>query len=297
MTMSAALRWPVSSPWKLDRHGRPTAYLSSQQRAVLLYLAGSRKRGRRTLEEMARTLGMTSRGQLSRELRRLRQLDLIGYRTRLGARGWHQLWLNRKAARLRALRAQRRDNDSLSTPAGFISRSGVEKAWLSGRRPPSRAGAAARDGPRRGLDPPRVLYARCPAGHQARLPRGPWTRVRDGMLRAEWSGVCRRCGDRPIREVVELALAPAPPRPLSPEELADPEVLERRRRLALEAFADPSTPLELRERIRRDYLDDRSESSSSSAGPPAAGPLAGDVDRIVRRRPPSESPPGAGGQS
>lgn len=281
MTMSNALRWPVSSPWKLERHGRPTAYLSSQQRAVLLYLAASRKRGKRTLEEMTHVLGMTSRGQLSRELRRLRQLDLIGYRTRRGARGWHALWLNRKAARLRALRRQRRDNDSLSTPAGFISRSGVENASQSRRRPPPRAGAAARDGPRRGLDPPRVLYARCPAGHQVLLPRGPWTRaLGGGLLRAEWNGVCRPCGNRPVRETVELVLLPAASRPLSPGELADPELLARRRRQALEAIADPSTPLQVVEQLRRDYLD-------RQAPPPPSdtpGPLAGDVDRALRRR-------------
>lgn len=258
MTLSNALRWPVSSPWKLERHGAPTAYLTSRQRALLIYLGSSTKGGRRTLAQMAAVVGVTSRGQISRELRRLRQLDLIGYKTRRGARGWHQLWMHRKAARLRALRARRRDNDSLSTPAGFISRSGVENAELSRRRPPARAGPAARVGPRRGLDPPRVLYARCPAGHQARLPRGPWIRASGGgLLRAEWNGICRQCGNRPIREVVELELAPIPGRALSADELADPDLLERRRRRAAELVADPATPFEVRERLRRDYLDER----------------------------------------
>lgn len=286
MTMSNALRWPVSSPWKLERHGRPTAYLSSQQRAVLLYLGASRKGGRRTLEQMTRVLGMTSRGQLSRELRRLRQLDLIGYRTRKGALGWHQLWFNRKAARLRALRRQRGDNDSLSTPAGFISRLGVENAAASRRRPPSRAGAAARDGPRRGLDPPRRIYARCPIGHQVVLPRGPWTRApAGGLLRAEWSGICRRCGDRPVREVVEISIEPVAARPLSPAELADPELLERRRRNALAAIADPSTPLRIVEQLRRDYIDRPAGVDDAGDPGPTPGPLSRDLDRLRRRRP------------
>lgn len=261
MTASNALRWPVSSPWRLRRYGSSTAYLSSRQRTLLLYLAGTgRTRGRRTLEEMGRTLGVTSRGQVSRELRRLRQLELIGYRTRKGRDGWHALWITRSAARLRPLRrAVRGTNDSLSTPfGGFISRSGVESAERSRRHPPDGGLNAAAVGPRRGHDPPRVLYARCPAGHTARIPRGPWTRAVGGrLLRAEWTGVCRRCGDRPIREVLELELLPLPQRPLSAAEQADPELLERRRAAARAAIADGSLPLEVRERLRRDYLDDR----------------------------------------
>jgi hypothetical protein len=302
VTLSNALRWPVSSPWKLAHHGTATAYLSSGQRAVLLYVGARSRRGTklrlRTLEEMSSALGMTSRGQVSRELRRLRQLELIGYRTRRGPRGWHRVWLNRSAARLRVVRSgRRRDNDSLSTlPGRFISRQGVERAEARKRGHPPGAGEGAGVGPRRGHDPPRVLYARCPIGHTARLPGGPWTRARGGQLvRAEWSGVCRQCGDRPIREVIELEVVAPLPRPLSADELADPARLERRRRLALEAAADPSTPLHVREQIRRDYLDrDPESSSSTSTSEPRRGPLADELDRLNRRPPPSR-PPGAGG--
>ena len=78
-----------------------------------------------------------------------------------------------------------------------------------------------------------------------------------GLLRAEWSGICRRCGDRPVREVIELELVPVAPRALSPAELADPDLLERRRAAARAALRDPDLPRELREQLRRDYLDER----------------------------------------
>jgi len=261
MTVSGALLWPVSSPWKLAHDGTVTAYLSSRQRTLLLYIAGTgRTRGLRTLEELSRSVGVTSRGQVSRELRRLRQLELIGYRARRGAKGRHHIWMSRAASRLRAVRrAARVANDSASTPSGrFISRRGVESAAARDRRPPGAGGTAAGVGPRRGHDPPRKLYARCPAGHSVILPRGPWTRAPSGgLLRAEWSGVCRRCGDRPVREVIELELVAPLPRPLSPAELADPALLERRRAAARAAVRDPAVSHELREQIRRDYLDER----------------------------------------
>ena len=235
MTMSSALRWPVSSPWKLRHERTPTAYLSSQQRVVLLYLSRSTKRGRRTLEEMTKTLGMTSRGQLSRELRRLRQLELIGYSTRLGAHGSHRLWLTRAAARMRAIRhARARGNDSTSTTfGGFLSLDGLRKAELARRRPPARAGAAARDGPRRGRRPPNVVLARCPLGHPTRLGRRSSEVAPSGQLvRAVFTGICRRCGDRPVSEIFEMAVVAPPPRPLSAAELADPALLEARIRQA-----------------------------------------------------------------
>lgn len=281
MNVSNRLVWPVASPWALRRRGTATAYLSSRQRALLWIAHKTLPRGPRTLEELARTAGVTSRGQVSRELRRLRQLELIGYIARKGRNGQHFIWIPTASRKLRAALSDKRlprPNDSLSTPfGGFVSRIGVERAELSRRRPPGAGGPAARDGPRRGRNPPRVLYARCPIGHTARLPRGPWTRARGGqLLRAEWNGICRQCGDRPVREILELELIPIPARPRSAEELADPAVLERRRRLALEALADPSTPLEVAERLRRDYLDE----------PPANEPghLSDELERLKRRR-------------
>ena len=297
MTASAALRWPVTSRWKIARGQGSVALLSSTQRAVLLYVAWLTRKGagrgnRRTLEEMCKALGLSvnQRGQVSEELWRLRQLNLIGFETRLGSKGFHRLWLDRGSARARAVRqAQRAANDRTSTPfGGFITARGVEAAWRRRRRPPSRAGASARDGPRRGTRPPQVINARCPVGHPTRLGRRSWMAAPDGfLLRAEWTGVCRRCGDRPMREVVELEAVVAPPRELSPAELADPELLERRRRMAA-LYATEGHRVD--ERTIRTYLDERPTSTSTS------GPLANDVDRLIRRRPPQE-PPGAGGQS
>lgn len=76
------------------------------------------------------------------------------------------------------------------------------------------------------------------------------------LLRAEWTGVCRRCGDRPIRETLELEVIIPPGRPRSLEELRDPAVLGRRRAAARELVTDRTIPIDVRERIRRDYLDE-----------------------------------------
>ncbi len=268
--MSPTLRWPVSSPWALDRRGSPVAYLSTRQRALLLYLAGTIKRGDRTNAEIGRVLGVTSRGQVSRELRRLRQLNLIGYQKWIGCRGRHRIWIDRQAARLRTLRRARQQgrNDSLSTTfGGFISRKGLE-ATARGGGPPLAGLPAARDGRRRGADPPHQLYATCPAGHSTRLGRRSWTRSADGAaLRAVWTGVCRRCGGRPVREIVELRVPELEPRPLSDAEMSSPGLLERRRQAAAELVADPSTPWTVRHQLRRDYLDRGSAAADSVAAP------------------------------
>lgn len=245
--MSPTLRWPVSSPWALRRRGSPTAYLSTQQRVVLLYVARTTRRGDRTLEEISRVVGITSRGQVSRELRRLRQLELIGFKAWRGPKGRHRLWLPRGAARLRralAERAHQVRNDSLSTPfGGFISRKGVESAADRGGGPLLPGRAAARDGPRRGHEPPRQLYATCPAGHSTRLGRRSWRTVPGVALRAVWTGTCRRCGGRPVEEVVEVRLnLPTSDRPLSTAELADPALLERRRAMAAAFERDGLAP-------------------------------------------------------
>lgn len=237
---SSRLIFPVSSPWALERRGHPTAYLSVRQRALLIYLSKTQRRGRRTLAEMGRILGVTSRGQVSRELRRLRQLELIGYQARRGSRGSHHLWINRAAARLRLRRAvATRANDSTSTPfGGFITKSGLERAWRKRGRPLLPGRPAARDGPRRGSSPPRTLNARCPAGHPTRIGRRSWRTVVGGGLEAVFRGVCRRCGGREVSEIVSVTLPPAPPRAMSAEERADPGLVAARRRMAALFEAD-----------------------------------------------------------
>ena len=251
--MSSRLVFPVSSPWALRWRGDPTAWLSARQRALLLYLARTQKTGgRRTLEAMGSVLGVTSRGQVSREMRRLRQLELIGYRTRRGSRGWHAIYLKRAASKLRAVRrALKRANDSPSTPhGGFISRIGLERAWRKTGHPPGAGLASARDGPRRGHGPPRTLNARCPLNHPTRLGRRSWRTVLGGGLEAVFHGVCRRCDGREILEVVSVP-APAPPlREPSPAELADPALLEARLRQAAALEAEGLQP-----RLVRTYRD------------------------------------------
>jgi DNA-binding transcriptional ArsR family regulator len=291
MTSSSRLIWPVASPWALVRRGTPTAYLSSRQRTLLIYLHGSMHKGPRTLEEIARVVGVTSRGQVSRELRRLRQLELVGVSARKGRNGRHYLWLNPAARRLRTgLRRTRlpRGNDSASTPfGGFISRIGVESAWRKGGGPPLAGRSRRGEGPRRGREPPRTLHARCPAGHRTTLGRRSWMAA-PGTLVATWTGICGRC-QAPVRERVELTLPPPPPREPSPAELADPALLERRRAMAVAMLEDPATSPAVRERITRDYLEDPAgrtppaTSSTPSSGGPRRGGLADSIDKIRRR--------------
>jgi DNA-binding MarR family transcriptional regulator len=241
----------VSGAW------RPIRMSSSQQRVVLLYLAQTRNRGNRTLAEIARVVGITSRGQVSRELRRLRQLELISYQTTHGARGRHRIWLRRSAARLRA----RLDpppngrNDSLSAlRERFISAKGLAAARDEGGDPLLPGRPAARDGPRRGHGAPHQLYGTCPAGHSTRQGRWSWTRLPAGLVIAHYRGYCRRCGGRPVEETIELNAGPATSARLpSPAELADPAVAASRRVAAALLDADPTTPWVVRQQLRRDY--------------------------------------------
>jgi hypothetical protein len=276
VSLSAALRYPVASPWKLERQGQATAYLSARQAALLIFLQRRRALRRQwTLAELCRWTGIPSRGQAWHELRRLRQLDLIAYtKPRRGARGYHRFWIPRKRWALAlALRGRRlrRDNDSLSTPSGFVSRIGVEQAERNRAAPPGSRGPAALTGPRRGRPPPRVLYARCPAGHTVRPQRTSWRRGASSF-HGEWQGFCGRCR-QPIRETIDLVVE-LEARPLSAEELADPELRERRRRAALEALADPATPYAVREQLRRDYL---------APPAPATDRRPGNLEPAIRR--------------
>jgi hypothetical protein len=77
-------------------------------------------------------------------------------------------------------------------------------------------------------------------------------------LVAEWSGRCRSC-DRDVVERVEITIAPPPPRGLSPDELTDPAVLDRRRRMAALFEADG-----IRHRLVREYRE-------LESSPPAEG--------------------------
>lgn len=249
---SSALLWPVPSPWALRRRGNATAWLSTRQRTLLFYVKATMKRGPRTLDDMARAVGVTSRGQIHRELRRLRQLELISFRGRLGCKGNTYLW-----PRLTTARRPARPwvNDSASTPFGrFISRKGVEAVLSKGGSPLLAGRAAARDGPRRGTGPPRTLNARCPVGHPTRIGRRSWTRHARGLV-AEWSGECRICR-RAVLERVEIAYPEPAARDLSPDELADPSLLDRRRRIAALFEADG-----IRSTMVRQYreLGDRSD--------------------------------------
>lgn len=233
------------------------AYLSSQQRVVLLYLAQTRKRGDRTLGEIGRVVGITSRGQVSRELRRLRQLELISYRAWHGPKGRHRIWLRRSAARLRARLAPATNerNDSLSAlRERFLSAKGLAAAHDQGGGPLLPGRPAARDGPRRGNGPPRQLYGTCPAGHSTRQGRWSWTRLPVGLVIAHYRGYCRRCGGRAVEETIELNAGPlVSARRPSPAELADPALAGRRRVAAELLDADPTTPWVVRQRLRRDY--------------------------------------------
>lgn len=72
------------------------------------------------------------------------------------------------------------------------------------------------------------------------------------MFRAEYRGRCRRCGAG-VTESLELVVI-LPPRGRSPAELRDSALFERRRYMAAELLADPSTDWATRERLERDYL-------------------------------------------
>lgn len=256
---SNALRWGVRAP-----HGR-TVYLTGSQRALLWYLRRSAHRGRAlTLEQMAEAVGTSSRGRVWHQLRRLRQLELVGARSwapngkRRGRLARFLLWIPAAARAAYLGPAPRGGNDSVSTPPGFISPAGVRAAWVGSGAPPFAAGPPRLSGPRRG-HPPRVVYARCPAGHRLVARRSLWTRDA-GRLVAEWTGFCRSCS-RPVVERVDLRLAAAPARALSPAELADPATLEARRRLAAQLLEDGTLPAAVRERLTRDYLEPRQRPS------------------------------------
>lgn len=262
---SPALRWEV-------RRRGDRRYLSSGQSALLLVARHlvARGRGVVTLDELARLSGsyytrgddgleVPNRGRTSDRLARLRSLGLVGYQGARGRTGRIRLWIpsgGRPGVSTRAYRSRTIGgvNDSASPPGGYLSRErGVETAWRRARGggPPGSPGRSGLTGPRRGRRPPRILYAKCPAGHRARIGLAAWKATRSA-LRAEWSGRCNRCR-RMIRESVDLTLI-IPGRPPSTGELEDPALLERRRSSAVDLIAGGGLGLELVEQLTRDYL-------------------------------------------
>jgi hypothetical protein len=216
-----------------------------------------------TVTQLTRWTDASGRGRTSDRLARLRQLGLVGFSTTRGRRGSVRWWFHPAMRRGIATSAVRRravddGNDSTSPCRGFLTRGAWEKRELetrdwTGGVPPGAAGIGGVAGPRRGRRPPRVLYARCPSGHRLRIGRTSWTSgVRE--LRAEWRGSCRRCGGVPVLETVVLRRPLPEARPPSPAELRDPELLARRRRLALELVEDPGTDPGTREALVRTYL-------------------------------------------
>jgi hypothetical protein len=254
-------RWvhPVVSPWKARRHGTPVALLSTREHVLHTTLRLAYKgHTRRTQQELADLLDNPSRGAVHRNLRRLRQLEVIGFRSRRGRFGFHAIWIPRSTRQLESSLAGRRlpranpgTNDSASTPSGtFLSASGVIEAWrpLLERH---RGGAPPRTPRRRAV--PRHIWTRCPNGHWTPLGRTSWRRG-VGTLDGAWAGPCRRCGveaverihvEMPVRLTAELEAI----------RRADPDRWSRLQRHAELLEADPATSAPERARLRREYLD------------------------------------------
>jgi hypothetical protein len=183
---SSALSWP-----KRERWSGQTYWLSSGQRSLLFWLESRMAKGHHsfTLDLAAAAVGI-DRSTVSRALDRLASLSLIGRRSTRGRLGRTVTW---RIGRTRALAerasraAQPVRNVATSTPyGGYLSREAL--AERSG-------GVRSGVGSARRLAPPRLLYARCPAGHRVRLSRWQLRRSPDGSrVDGTWKGWCRRCG-------------------------------------------------------------------------------------------------------
>lgn len=305
---SNALRLPVRAP-------RGVVYLTGLQWTLWWILSRPRRswtHGDLTLERLSQLTG-SSRGRCWHALTRLRSLELVSWRAwpamptepdrrprrfSPGCRGRLLVWIPAasRAARRGALGAIRHGAiDSVSgTYGAYASARGASVAWLARHPQPGRLRIwpplERPPTPRR--RPPRVVYGRCPVGHAVRLGRRTWIEGPPWApsIAARFVGRCRRC-DAVVVDGFELELPPPPPRGPSPAELADPAVLERRRRLAAELLADPSTSVALRERIRRDYLEPPGPDSDRYR-PPASVERAGDV--VERLAPHILGPAGRG---
>lgn len=193
MSSAAALSWP-----KRERWSGTTYWLSRGQRSLLFWCEGRMAKGHHafTLDQAAAAIGV-DRSTVSRALDRLASLSLIGRRSRPGRGHRTVVW---RIGRARALAERARPpgatgNVATSTPfGGYLSR----EALIVG----SGGVRSGRDAARR-LAPPRLLYARCPAGHRVRLARWLLRASPDGSrLDGTWKGWCRRC-----RAAVDTALS------------------------------------------------------------------------------------------
>lgn len=255
-------RWafPVASPWTARRYGRPVALLSVRQHELYVAVRTTIRWGPRTLEDLARLADNPSRGRVHSELRRLRQLEILGTYARKGRHGRTYLWIPRHTRTLAKSLAGRRlspsrGNDSASTPTGtYLSRQGLERSFrMDGMR--HRGGAPPRsprrrDGRRRC---PRFLWGSCPSGHRLRMLSVSWTvNAAETVLEGRWRAVCPRCGLEAIERVHAEHFPPV--RALSPEERTDPARFAARQAAALEYLADPGLNPETRRELERTYL-------------------------------------------
>lgn len=199
--LSSALVWPYRERWSGD-----TVWLSVGQRTLLFWIHARHAKGHHTftLDQAARAVGI-DRSNVSRGLDRLASLSLVGRRSSRGRLGITTTWKLHKARALTG-RAQRSrwptGNVATSTPyGGYLSREGYFRAVSD---PSVRRGSARR------LAPPRLLYARCPAGHRVRTARWFHRRSPDGLrLSGSWKGWCRRCA-APVVQAVDVTWVPDP---------------------------------------------------------------------------------------
>jgi len=237
-------RWafPAVSPWTARRYGRPIALLSSRQHELHALIRLTIRHGPRTLEELAKLVDNPSRGRVHGELRRLRQLELVGTYGKRGRHGRTYLWIPRTTRALaRSLAGARfpRRNDSPSTPSGtYLGAEWFVAAFETGRIR-YRGGAPPRTPRRRDgrRSVPQFLWSTCPIGHRVRLCRLSFSLSRTGeTLEGRWSATCR-CG-RVAAEHVMARAPQVPGRSLSASEVADPELRARYVRQAARFIED-----------------------------------------------------------
>lgn len=175
----STLAWPVRRPYTGD-----LVYLSAGQRHLLFWV---QRRHRFSTVEASRVTGLDP-SNVSRGLRRLASLALIGHRAYRGRNGFHVVW---SIGRSRALTEAA---GRLSWPTAKVATSTPFGGYLTRERWERAARAGERDAVRR-PSPPRLLYDRCPAGHRVRLARFRTEHPgRDGRTMAgSWTGWCRRC--------------------------------------------------------------------------------------------------------
>lgn len=186
MSRAAALSWP-----KRERWSGQTYWLSRGQRSLLFWIESRMAKGHHTFTlDIAAAAVCVDRSTVSRALDRLASLNLIGRRSTRGRLGRTVVWRIGKARaladRARSALPESTGNVATSTPfGGYLSRERLAANAADAR---NGVGSARR------LSPPRLLYARCPAGHRVRLSRWQLRRSADGSrVDGTWKGWCRRC--------------------------------------------------------------------------------------------------------